>query len=152
MVLDSFDREILALMQKNSRMTSEALAEAVCLSPTAVQRRLKKLREGGVIRKEVAVLDAQALGRPLMVVAQVSMEREQPDVLDAFKEDMLARQEVQQCYYLTGDMDFLLLLTVESMADYEAFTRQLFFSNPNIRRFTTSVVMDQVKAGLEVPL
>ncbi|TIO55284.1 MAG: Lrp/AsnC family transcriptional regulator, partial [Mesorhizobium sp.] len=60
--------------------------------------------------------------------------------------------EVQQCYYVTGEADFILVVTVATMADYEALTRRLFFENNNVRRFRTFVAMDRVKVGLEVPV
>lgn len=60
--------------------------------------------------------------------------------------------EVQQCYYVTGSADFMLVVTAPDMATYEDFTRRKFFDNPNIRGFRTSVVMDRVKVGLDVPL
>jgi Lrp/AsnC family leucine-responsive transcriptional regulator len=152
MELDAFDTRLLALVQEDARRSTEALAHLVGLSPAAVQRRLKRLREEGVIAATVAVLAPAAVGRPMTFVVEVSMERERADLMDAFKRQVRTTPEVQQCYYVTGDTDFLMVVTARDMADYEAFTRRAFFGNPNIRRFRTSVVMDRVKVGLSVPV
>ena len=152
MDLDAFDTGLLALVQEDARRSTEALAAEVGLSAAAVQRRLKRLREEGVIAATVAVLAPEAVDRPMTFVVEVSMERERADLMDAFKRQVRTTPEVQQCYYVTGDTDFLMVVTARDMADYEAFTRRAFFGNPNIRRFRTSVVMDRVKVGLSVPV
>lgn len=85
-------------------------------------------------------------------VVQVTLERERSDLMDAFKKEMKANPIVQQCYYVTGSSDFILILTAEDMEAYDAFTREAFFDNTNIRGFQTNVVMDAVKTGLFVPV
>jgi Lrp/AsnC family leucine-responsive transcriptional regulator len=74
------------------------------------------------------------------------------DLLDTFKKDMKANPAVQQCYYVTGSADFMLVVTATNMENYEAFTRNVFFGNQNIRSFITNVVMDSVKVELSVPV
>lgn len=150
--MDEFDARILNLIQDNSRLTAEKLSSLIGLSPAACQKRLKKLRRDGVIAKEVAVLSPEAVGRKLTMIVDVTMEREHPDVLDRFKRTMLATPEVMQCYYVTGDADFIVILTVSDMKEYEEFTRRFFFQNSNIQRFQTNVVMDAVKTGMRVPV
>lgn len=80
------------------------------------------------------------------------MESERADLIDAAKREFTAAPEVQQCYYVTGDADFVLVMLVPTMADYEAVTRRLFFGNNNVKRFRTFVAMDRVKVGLTVPM
>lgn len=80
------------------------------------------------------------------------MARERPEVLDRFKRAMLAAPEVMQCYYITGNGDFMVIMTARDMKDYEAFTRRHFFHDSNVQRFQTNVVMDSVKVGLNVPI
>jgi Lrp/AsnC family leucine-responsive transcriptional regulator len=82
------------------------------------------------------------------MIVDVTLERERPDIMDEFKRSMRATPEVMQCYYVTGDTDFILIVTARDMRHYEAFTNQFFFNNPNVRRFHTSVVMDRVKVRL----
>lgn len=67
-------------------------------------------------------------------------------------DDFTKETEVQQCYYVTGEADFILVVSVRAMGDYEALTRRLFFQNNNVKRFRTFVSMDRVKVGLSIPL
>ncbi|MFD9890982.1 Lrp/AsnC family transcriptional regulator [Amycolatopsis sp. NPDC059027] len=150
--LDHLDLAILACLQEDSRTIAETIGAKVGLSAAAVQRRIKRLRESGVIEREVAVLSPQALGLSMTFVVLVEMERENLAVLDAFRRQVLAEDHVQQCYYVTGTADFVLVVTAEDMAGFETFTRRMFFENPNVRHFTTSVAMDRVKVGLTLPL
>ncbi|WP_299396736.1 Lrp/AsnC family transcriptional regulator [Pelagibius sp.] len=150
--LDHFDVALLNELQRDNRQTSEALAAAVGLSPTACQRRIKRLREAGTIRADVAVLDPAKVGRRATFIVQVDLARGRADIIDGFKRDMQKIPEVQQCYYVTGESDFIVIIVAEDIAHYEALTRRIFFDNPDIRKFHTQVVMDSVKLGLTVPL
>jgi Lrp/AsnC family leucine-responsive transcriptional regulator len=150
--LDDFDRKILAIMQLSNRTTSEYIAEEIGLSAAAVQRRIKKMREQKIIQADISVIDQHAVDRPLTLVVQITLERERADLIDQFKKEMKQIPAVQQCYYVTGSADFMLIITAKDMQDYEAFTRKVFFSNRNIRSFMTNVVMDSVKTGLAVPV
>lgn len=150
--VDEFDIKLLELVQENSRLTAEQLSETVGLSPTACQKRLKKMRDTGVITKDVSVLNREIVGRSLTMIVEVTLERERPEFLDQFKETMLNTPEVMQCYYVTGNADFIVILTAKDMKDYEDFTRRFFFHNSNVKRFHTNVVMDNVKVGLSVPV
>ena len=152
MEFDAFDLKLLSILQLSTRGTAEELAQQVGLSPSACLRRVRRLREGGVIEAEVAVLAPRKVGRELTMVVQVALERERADIMDAFKRAMRATPEVMQCFYVTGDIDFILIVTMPSMEEYELFTDRFFFQNPNVRRFTTMVVMDRVKVGLAVPI
>jgi Lrp/AsnC family transcriptional regulator, leucine-responsive regulatory protein len=150
--LDSFDLQILARYQHDTRQTAESIGAAIGLSAAAVQRRLKRLRETGVIEAEIARIAPTAVGFPLCCVVSVDIEREGAAELARFKARMLACPEVQQCYYVTGDTDFVVVVLARDMAAYEAFTRDYLLNDPNVRRFTTHVVMEQVKGGSSVPL
>lgn len=150
--LDAFDVKLLKIVQYDNRLTAEALSERVGLSPSACQRRLRRLREEGVIEADISVISPETVGRQLTMIVEVTLERERPDIMDEFKRSMIATPEVMQCYYVTGDIDFILILTARDMRHYEQFTKQFFFDNPNIRRFHTLVVMDRVKTGLYVPI
>jgi Lrp/AsnC family transcriptional regulator, leucine-responsive regulatory protein len=150
--LDDFDREILRRVQLDARITGEDIGADVGLSAAAVQRRLKRLRELKVIVAEVAIVDPKAVGQAMSFVVAVEMERERSDMLDAFRAAACADPNVQHCYYVTGVADFILIVVARDMDDFETFTRRLLFDNPNIRHFTTSVVMGRDKAGQVVPL
>ena len=150
--LDEFDREILRRVQIDARATAEVIGGDIGLSAAAVQRRLKRLRQDGVIVAEVAVVDPAAVGQAMTFIVGVELERERADMLDVFRRAARADPNVQQCYYVTGIADFILIVTARDMADFEAVTRRLLFDNPNIRRFTTSVVMARDKVSSVVPV
>ena len=149
-IMDDKDLHILRLVQENARLTAETLSERVGLSPAAVQKRLKKLKETGVIEREIAVLSPKKLDRDLTVIVEVILERENRQQLEEFKKKMRTAPSVQQCYYTTGEADFLLILSVRDIKEYEAFTQEHFFDASNISRFKTSIVMDRVKRSLDV--
>ena len=82
----------------------------------------------------------------------VELERERVDQLDAFRRRAKAEPRVQQCYYITGEADFALIVLARDMQDFQELTHRLFFDDANVKRFRTSVVMDRTKVGLTVPL
>ena len=149
--LDRADKALLDAVQKNNRLTSEELARIVNLSPTACQRRLKRLREEGVIEADVSIVSPKAVGRGITMIVLVSLERER-DIVDRFKAAIRGTKEVMIGYYVTGDADFILVITAKDMEDYEAFTRRFFYENHDIKGFKTMVVMDRVKAGFAFPI
>ncbi len=152
MKIDSYDIKILQILQKNSRLKSETIAETVGLSPTACQRRIKRLRQNGTIQSDIAVLKPDALGGWVSLIVQIVLERGGAQTVDQFKQQMRDTPEVQQCFYVTGEYDFVLIVVAKDMSDYELFTRRIFFENPLIRKFNTIVSMENVKRSLTLPL
>ncbi|WP_243642452.1 Lrp/AsnC family transcriptional regulator [Marinobacterium mangrovicola] len=150
--IDDFDRQILEIVQRSNRTTSDVIGEAVGLSPAAVQRRLKRMRQEEIIEADVSVVSRQAVNRSMTFIVQITLERERVDLLVDFKRQMLNNPHVQQCYYVTGSYDFIIILTAADMAAYEQFTEKFFFNNKNIKSFYTNVVMDSVKTGMYIPV
>ena len=147
--MDDIDHRILKLIQSNARLTADALGHEVGLSSPAVQKRLSKLRKSGVIEKEIAVLSPEKLGRELTIVVQVMLLQESRMHLDAFKKRMRTASEVQQCYYTAGEADFILIVVVSNIKEYEKFTEEYFFDESNVSKFVSSIVMDRVKVSLD---
>lgn len=150
--LDSFDLAILDILQKDNGTPQRVIGERVNLSSAAVHRRMRRMQDEGVIVGNFAVVDPRRVGLPFTVVVEVHVESERLDLLDAAKRSFADDPQVQQCYYVTGEADFVLIVTVPSMSAYEALTRRLFFGNNNVKKFRTLVVMDRVKTGLAVTL
>jgi Lrp/AsnC family leucine-responsive transcriptional regulator len=150
--LDRFDLAILAILQRDNTTPQRLIGEQVHLSAAAVHRRIRRMEADGVIAGNVASVDPGRVGRPLTIVVEVHIESERLDLLDGAKKSFAEAPEVQQCYYVTGDADFVLIVTVATMSEYEALTRRLFFQNHNVKRFRTLVVMDRIKTSLAVPL
>ena len=139
-------------MQDNCRITAEQLSKEIGLSASACQRRINKLREDGIIAREVAILSKEKISPVLTTIVEIALERETPNIIDDFKSSMLTIQEVTQCYYVTGEIDFILILNVRDIDHYQNFTQKFLFDNPNIRRFNTLVVMETVKQRLNIHL
>ena len=150
--LDAFDKAILSILQKDNSIPQRLIGEKVNLSAPAVQRRIRRMEAQGVIAANLAVVEPSALGHPITIFVEVELVSETAPDIDAAKRAFLAAPEVQQCYYVTGEVDFMLVVLVPSMAAYEALTRRLFFADPNIRKFRSFVAMDRVKVGLGVPI
>ncbi|KVU62899.1 Lrp/AsnC family transcriptional regulator [Burkholderia ubonensis] len=150
--LDAFDRKLLMEVQRDAQTPQNELGARVNLSTAAVNRRLRRLAEAGVIERYTAVVAPEKVGYALTIVVNVEMESEQIDQIGAMKRTFERCPQVQQCYYVTGEWDFVLILTVRDMDQYNALTRQLFFSNNNVKRFKTLVSMGRVKVGLDVPV
>jgi DNA-binding Lrp family transcriptional regulator len=152
MDLDEFDRRILASLQNDNQVAMDRLGELVGLSASAVQRRVKALRKAGIIQADVSVVDPGAIGRHMTFIVEVTLERENAALFETFKRQMRTAPEVQQCYYVTGEGDFVLIITAADMAEYEAITQRLFMADSNVRRYRTSVVMSRVKTSLALPV
>jgi DNA-binding Lrp family transcriptional regulator len=150
--LDDFDLAILRILQRDASTPQRVIGEAVNLSAAAVQRRIRRMEQAGVIATNVAVVDPVKVGQAITIVVEVEVISETAELIDAAKREFAAVPEVQQCYYVTGEADFMLVILVPSMAAYEALTRRIFFGNNNVKRFRSFVVMDRVKVGLTVPL
>jgi Lrp/AsnC family transcriptional regulator, leucine-responsive regulatory protein len=150
--LDAFDFAILEILQRDDSVPLRTIGEDVNLSAAAVQRRIKRMRESGVIVGNIAVVDPARLGRAITILVEIVVESERIDLIEGVRESLLEAPEVQQCYYVTGEADFVVVITVATMQEYEALTRRLFFNSHNVKRFRTLVVMDRVKVGLQIPI
>jgi len=150
MNIDKADITIINELQKNARIGIDKLAELTSLSSASVQRRLKNLRENGIILREVAVIDPSKVGQLMSFVVMVELERERRNQIDEFVRRVSKEPQVQQCYYVTGEADFCLICTAVDMNDFEELTQRLFFEDTNVRRFRTSVVMGRKKVSMQL--
>lgn len=152
MELDRFDRRLLNLVQEDAGQTAERLAEQVGLSASAVQRRLRRLRDEGVIMRDAAIVDPKKVGSSTFFVVSLQVERERPELLARLREWIAKQGNIQQAFYVTGDTDFVLVVTAPDTESYDAFMSCLVEENENVKRFTTNVILGMVKQGLAVPL
>ncbi len=150
--MDMTDRKLLALLQENAKASIQHMAEQVGTSTASVQRRLKVLRNSGVIQKEVAVLDQQKLGFGITAIVSVELERDRLDQIDAFKRKARRDNQVTNFYCIAGDADFVMVVVAKDISDYEAFTHRFFFADKNVRKFRTSIVISTEKATLQLPI
>ena len=150
--LDRFDRQLLNLVQENTGLTAEQMSERVPLSPSAIQRRLRHLREQGIILRDVSVIDPHKIGRPTHFVVSVQVERENPERSAQFRTWLAEQPHVQQVFYVTGDVDYILIVTAPDTETYDLLMARMVGENPNVKRYTTHVALSVVKRGLVVPL
>ena len=148
--LDPFDLAIVRILQKDNTVPQRVIGERVSLSAPSVQRRIKRLEASGVIAAQTATLDPARFGAALTIVVQVELQVETGGAIDLVKQSFIDAPEVQQCYYVTGEADFVLIILVSDMSEYEALTQRLFFSNDTIKKFKTFVAMDRTKVSLEI--
>jgi Lrp/AsnC family leucine-responsive transcriptional regulator len=150
--LDQLDVKILELYQGDTQLPAHRIGKEVGLSAAAVQRRLKQLRESGVITREVAQLNPSALGLGVTCIVNVRLKSDSAPALARFQKQIQSTPEVQQCYYVTGSSDYVLIVLVADMEAYEALTRGPLFTDGNLHKFTTQVVLGRTKVGLDVCL
>ena len=150
--LDDLDRKILDRYQHDTRTPAQVIGRAIGLSAAAVQRRIKRLRAAGVIVGEVAVVAPERVGYGLTCVVGVRLQREGSAENRQFKTRMLRHKRVQQCYSVTGDVDFMLVVLSRDVGDFERFAQATLYSDDNVRTFTTYVVLDRVKYTTTTPI
>lgn len=153
-VLDRFDLSLLALVQRDNQTPARVLADKVGLSESAVLRRLRHLRKSGVIVADISVVRPADLGMPLTVITLVTLGLEGLANLDDFAAMMRKQPEVRQCWYVTGEVDFVLHLQMPDMEGYEAFVKDVLLADKNVRGFRTMVSMREiigVKTALALP-
>ena len=138
MELDRFDRQLLNIIQDDLGQTSERLAEQVHLSPSAVQRRLKRLRKDGIIARECAVLEPKKIGRPTFFIVSLQVERERPELLAELRRWLSREPHIQQAFYVTGEADFVLIVTVPDTDAYDEL-----MSRTRSRKFQLEAIHDQ---------
>ena len=152
MHLDLFDRQLLVLVQEDAAQTAEQLAQRVNMSPSAIQRRLKRLREEGVIERQCAVVDPRKVGRPTFFIVSLQVEREGPEFLGRLRQWLSTEEHVQQAFYVTGEADFVLIVTVPDTEAYDDLMSRLMSENSNVKKFTTNVALGLVTRGLTIPV
>ncbi|RDS81915.1 Lrp/AsnC family transcriptional regulator [Dyella psychrodurans] len=150
--LDKIDRRILGIVQKDARRPAELIGADVGLSASAVQRRIARMRDEGVILAEVALVDPKRVGRPLTMIVDVEVERERPELLASLKQWIAAEPRIQEAWYVTGAGDYVLIIVTSDVDDFDALMQRLVTENANVRRFQTRVALGTLKRGMQVPM
>ena len=150
--IDDLDHRILHALQDQADRSNLEIARLIGLSPAATLRRIKRLKDQGVIERVVAVLNPQAVGAGLLAVVEVSLERQGEHALQAFAALACKQAEVQQCYQVSPGPDFVLIAQVPDMPAYHAFSQRLLTEDANVRHVKAyfSVKRHTFKAGLNL--
>jgi Lrp/AsnC family leucine-responsive transcriptional regulator len=150
--LDDLDRRILRILQRDSLVSNQSLADQVGLSPPACLKRVRRLRVSGIIQHTVALLSPEALGYPLLTVARVKLDRPTEKAIGGFEARMATLPRVVQCFTVSGDIDFVVLIRSRDVAHYQEFARQVLATAPGIRSYTSEIVLAVNKATTELPI
>jgi len=145
MDLDRTDVRILRELQRDGRIPIVDLARRVALSPTACQRRVRQLEEGGVIERYAAQLNPAALGLEIQAFIQVRIERQSKDVTESFESAVRKLPEVRACYVMTGDLDFLLHVFVPDLKAFSDFAMHRLIGVPGVKDVRSSLVLESIK-------
>jgi Lrp/AsnC family leucine-responsive transcriptional regulator len=149
--MDAVDRKLLNLLQADSRLTADQLGERLHLSPSAITRRIQRLRGNGSIAAEVVVLGDALRARRVTAVVNVQLDRHEPAEAERFRRAFDQVPEVQLCVEITGASDVLLIVSVKDMERFNAFADELT-SMPMVRRYETSFVKRILKFTTATPL
>lgn len=152
MPLDAVDWKILGRLQDDARISNVDLARAVHLSPSPCLTRVRALEESGLISRYVTLLDPLQVGLTVSVFIQVSLEKQMRNALDTFETSVLARDEVMECYLMTGDADYLLRVVVPDMQSLERFIVDYLAKIPGVSSIKSSFALKQVKYKTALPL
>lgn len=142
--LDPFDHKLLERVRRNNLEPARVTAEAVGLSESAVLRRLRRLRAERVIVSDVAVIDPARVEPRIVLHVMVEMNTQERGMMNAFQASMRASPEVQGCWDVTGPTDYLLTVSVRSMAEYEAFGIREMTPEKGVRAYQSMIVIREV--------
>ncbi|MDZ7897339.1 MAG: Lrp/AsnC family transcriptional regulator [Arcicella sp.] len=143
--IDSTDKEILRHLQQDALLTTKELASRLNLSPTPVYERVRRLEKDGVIKKYVALVDREKVSKDLMVFCSIRLKEHAQQAGAKFVEEIVALDEVQECYNISGDYDFMLKIVVHDMREYQAFLINKLASLENIGSTHSIFVMSEIK-------
>lgn len=143
--LDKTDLQLLKILQKNSKLTTKELADAVHLTPTPVFERQKRLERQGYIKKYVAVLDPDKLDQSLLVFCKVKLKQINHEIASDFERQIMYISEVTECYNISGAYDYLLKVRAKNMRQYQEFVLNKLGNIESLASIESTFVMSEVK-------
>jgi Lrp/AsnC family leucine-responsive transcriptional regulator len=149
---DEIDLRLLRALQSDGRISNLNLAQAIHLSAAACSERVKRLREQGVIRGYTALLDPAAVGLPLLIFVEVSLDRTTGESTGDFAAAVRKSADILECHMVAGGFDFLIKARVKDIAAYRNFLGETLMELPGVRETRTYAVLEEVKATTELPL
>ena len=152
MKLDHIDHKILKHLQENARITNADLADKVGLSPTPCLRRLRRLENDGIIKGYHTEVNREALGVNVTVIILVKLEREDDKTLREFENAIKDREEVMECYLVTGKFDYFIRVLIPTLSAYESFLSETILRMPNIATVESSFTLREVTRKIVMPL
>lgn len=150
--LDDIDKAILRELQEDSSISNVELARRVMLSPPAVHARIRQLEDNGYVKQYVAILDREKVGYDMLCMISVTLQFHQSDMINQFREAIAQMPEVLECFFITGDYDYLLKVAVHNRKDLERFLMDRLTPIPGIARISTSMVLGEIKNTSSLPI
>jgi DNA-binding Lrp family transcriptional regulator len=154
--LDAMDLQLLEQLQRDASLSNQELAQAVHTSAPTCLRRIKRLRDAGLIERQIAILNpqklAQALGHGLTAIVEIMLDRQGAEEQERFELRVAAYAAVQQCYRVSPGPDFVVVVSVADMPAYLALAQRLFTSDANVRNVKAFFSIKRSKFGAELPL
>ena len=150
-MLEPRDRRLLAELQRDSRQTTQELAEKIGMSTSATWRRIRSLEEAGIIDRYSVLVDAKKAGFGLASVVQVSLARHEQANVDHFVREVLRHPEVLECFATSGEADFHLRVVVEDIDAYNTFLDEFIFRLPGVSQVRSNIVLKEIKADTALP-
>ena len=150
--IDATDLRLIGVLQKDGRITNQDLARSCGLSPAACHERVRRLREKGVIRATVALIEPKALDCDLLIFVEVVLDRTTNDAFRAFADHVRAIPEIQECHMVAGGFDYLIKARVSDMDAYRSFLGNILASVPGVRETRTYAVLEKVKESPCLPM
>jgi Lrp/AsnC family leucine-responsive transcriptional regulator len=150
--MDRIDRKLLSLLQDDASRTNAELAELVALSPSSCLRRIRRLRQAGVIDRVVALLSPAKAGRSMKAIVTIELERHGEQHMRPFL-DLVAREPaVTHAYSVSGETDAVLMLSLSDMQEFDVLCERLFRDGSNVARYYTMFVIRAAKETTAIPL
>jgi DNA-binding Lrp family transcriptional regulator len=150
--MDAIDRKIVREVQRDASLSHAALAERVGASSASVWRRVRGLEQAGVLGRTVRLASAEALGRAVNVLCQVRMTRQSVEARSDFELFIQSREEIVECYAMSGEWDYLLRIAVRDVADYDRFVMRGVLAHPSVANAASNFALRQVKYTTEIPV
>ena len=148
--LDKVDRKILNLLQKDNQIPTRVLAAKIHVSQPTCLRRIRDLRAAGIITGDIALVDPFALGYGMSAFLEISLNDQSDAHMHEFEARMSKEPEVQQCYFVSGDYDYFLVVHVVDMDAYYQFVRRVISGSGNVRHFQSRFPMKRAKFATRV--
>jgi len=150
LALDKVDRKLLNLLQQDNQMPTRILADKVHISQPTCLRRVRELRQAGVISADVALVDPFALGYGMLAFLEISLNNQSDEQMQEFEQRMNREPEVMQCYFVSGDYDYFLIAHVLDMDAYYQFVRRAISGSGNVRHFQSRFPMKRAKFATRI--
>jgi len=150
--MDALDRRLLREVQRDCSPSALELADRCGTTESTALRRLRRLKQDGIIKREVAIVDGEKVGRGLSMILSIRLEREKPSELEGFRRRIAEHPDVTGFYFVTGSWDYVIIVTVRTMPDYDQFLREMIVGQTVVVATDTNVVISPIKVGAPLPI